>query len=225
MADDLEERRLVRAQELADAGLRQLGANQYAAAEESFRAALGLAPGNPALLNNLGVALRAQKRTKEAIAEFDLAVQADPASKKARKNLFGATAGYAGAGGAIVFFLVIHALPEVERQLHLPEGVVDAIFLGSLVAAIAGLWFFGWYRRRSLSPRARAVYRQEARRERNLELARGLFKAGPPVAVVLAMVLAIAANPDVSGWWLAAGALFIVVWLFTWKRLWRAVAQ
>ncbi len=107
----------------------------------------------------------------------------------------------------------------------MPAAVADGVFLASLVAAVAGLWIFGWYRRRSLSPQARAAYRREARRERNVELARGLFKGGPPFVAAIAMVLLLAANPDASGWWFAAGAVFIFVWLFTWRRLWTAVAR
>jgi tetratricopeptide (TPR) repeat protein len=221
MADDLEQRRAARLRELTAAGKRQLALRQFAAAEETFRQALGLDPGSSALHNDLGVALRGQKRDREAMAEFDRAIQANPDSANARRNLFAAAS--TGAVGVAVFFVVIQALPEVEHQL--PAPVADGIFLGSVVAAIAGLWIFGWYRRRSLSPQARAAYRREARRERNLELARGLFKGGPPFAAAIAMVLILAANPDASVWWFAAGALFIVVWLVTWKRLWAAVAR
>ena len=221
MADDLEERRAARLRELTAAGQRQLARQEFAVAEDTFREALGLDPKSSALHNALGVALRGQKRDREAIAEFDLAIQADPASTKARRNLYGAAS--TGVVAVIVFFVVIHALPEIEHQL--PAGVADGIFLGSLVAAIAGLWFFGWYRRRTLSPQARAAFRREARRARNLELARGLFKGAPPFAAAIAMVLILAANPDASGWWFAAGALFIVAWLFTWRRLWALVTR
>jgi len=225
MSEDLEARRADRAQELADAGMRQLARRDYVAAEESFRAALGLAPDNSALHNNLGVALREQGRGREAIAEFDLAVQANPSSTKARRNLAGAGAATAGTVGAIVFFVAVHALPELWRELRLPEGVVDGLFLGSLVATILFLWALGRYRRRGLSPQARAAYRQQVRRERSLELARGLFKAGPPVVVVIAMVLILAANSDASVLWFAAGAVFIVVWLFSWRRLWNGMTS
>ena len=221
MAQDLEARRSARLRELTAAGERQLAMHQFAAAEETFREALGLDPKSSALHNNLGVALRGQKRDREALVEFDRAIQANPASARARRNLYGAAS--TGVVGVAVFFVVMHALPEIEHEL--PESVADGIFLASLVAAIGGLWFFGWYRRRSLSPQARAVYRSEARRERNLELARGLFKGGPPFAAAIAMVLLLAANPDASVVWFAAGALFIVAWLVTWKRLWRMVTR
>jgi tetratricopeptide (TPR) repeat protein len=225
MSEDLEQRRLARAQELADAGMDQLARRDYAAAEESFRAALGLEPNNSALHNNLGVALREQRRDREAIAEFDLAVQANPGSTKARRNLTRAGAATAGTVGAIVFFVAVHALPELWRQLRLPEAVVDGLFFGTLVAAILVLWALGRYRRRGLSPQARAVYRQEVRREGARELGRGLFKAGPPVAVVIAMVLILAANSNASVLWFAGGAVFIVAWLFTWRRLWNGMTS
>ncbi len=221
MADELEARRSARLQELTAAGERQLAIEDFGAAEETFREALGLDLNSSALHNGLGVALRGQKRNREAMAEFDQAVQANPSSSAARRNLFGAAS--TGVVGLIVFFVVIHALPEVEHQL--PAALADGLFVGTLVAAIAGLWVLGWFRRRSLSPQGRAAYRREARRERNLELARGLFKGGPPFAAAIAMVLILAANPDASVWLFAAGAVFIVAWLFTWRRLWSVATR
>lgn len=42
---------------------------------------------NPIAWNNLGVALGEEKRTTEAIAQFDRAIQADPAYLEPRRNI------------------------------------------------------------------------------------------------------------------------------------------
>src|SRR5690242_10621780 len=49
MADDLERRRAARLRELTAAGERQLAMHEFAAAEETFRQALGLDPNSSAL--------------------------------------------------------------------------------------------------------------------------------------------------------------------------------
>ncbi len=111
VAEDLEERRAAQLRELTRKGERQLAMHEFAAAEDTFREALGLDPNSPALHNNLGVALHGQKRNREAMAEFDEAIQANPSSEAARRNILGVAS--TGLAGVVVFFVVIHALPEI----------------------------------------------------------------------------------------------------------------
>ena len=57
-----------------------------AAAEQHYRAALALDPNSAATVNNLGVALRRQKREREAVLAFKAAVGMDPTLEIARRN-------------------------------------------------------------------------------------------------------------------------------------------
>jgi tetratricopeptide (TPR) repeat protein len=59
----------------------------YVLAEERFRAALVLAPGDANLHNSLGLTLVQQGRPEEAIAEYEMAVTLDPALAEAHYNL------------------------------------------------------------------------------------------------------------------------------------------
>jgi tetratricopeptide (TPR) repeat protein len=57
-----------------------------AAAEQHYRAALALDPNSAVTANNLGVALRRQKRDQEAVLAFKSAVRMDPTLEVARRN-------------------------------------------------------------------------------------------------------------------------------------------
>jgi predicted Zn-dependent protease len=61
-------------------------AGRPAQAERAYRAALALAPADPAVTHNLGVAIAAQCRHGEAIACFDEALRADPMFVAAHYN-------------------------------------------------------------------------------------------------------------------------------------------
>lgn len=68
-------------------GVHLLEAGAPAAAEESFRRALTLAPGYPLAQANLAKALAEQGRYEEAIAELERALELRPKWPKARANL------------------------------------------------------------------------------------------------------------------------------------------
>ena len=57
-----------------------------AEAERAYRAALAIAPGDPAVTHNLGVTIAAQGRHRDAIGCFDAALRADPTYASAHYN-------------------------------------------------------------------------------------------------------------------------------------------
>jgi len=70
---------------VADA-MAHVQAARPAEAERAYRAALALVPGDPAVTHNLGVALAAQGRHRDAIACFEAALRADPTYASAHYN-------------------------------------------------------------------------------------------------------------------------------------------
>jgi tetratricopeptide (TPR) repeat protein len=62
---------------LIAAAMRDLQAGRPAAAERAYRAALAMVPADPAVAHNLGVAIAAQGRHREAIGCFDNALMVD----------------------------------------------------------------------------------------------------------------------------------------------------
>lgn len=64
----------------------QFQAGRPAEAERSYRAALTMAPADPAVVHNLGVTIAAQGRHRDAIACFEAALRADPAYVSAHYN-------------------------------------------------------------------------------------------------------------------------------------------
>lgn len=67
-------------------GLTHLRAFQPLEAELFFKAALSTDPGNTSYLNNLGMAMRAQGKLKEALATYDLAIDLKPTLGEVRWN-------------------------------------------------------------------------------------------------------------------------------------------
>ena len=70
---------------IADA-MAHVQAGRPTEAERAYRAALALAPGDPAVTHNLGVTVAAQGRHRDAIACFEAALRADPAYVSAHYN-------------------------------------------------------------------------------------------------------------------------------------------
>ena len=194
---------------------------RFVDAEAFFRHAITLDPGNASLLNNLGVALREQNRKQEARVAFEAAWRANPTSPKARKNLFSATQAYVGAGGVAAFVFWLHFWPLIAHAANLPAAIQDFGFLGGMALTIAGFWWFGLRRRRTLSPDVDRFYRQELVRQRKLELVRGLYKAGPYVVIVLVLVALIVSQAPYFFWWFLACAAAWVAWSLIGPRLWR----
>jgi tetratricopeptide (TPR) repeat protein len=194
---------------------------RFVDAEAFFRQALALDPGNASLINNLGVALREQNRKDEARAAFEAAWRINPRSPNATKNLFTATQAYVGAGGVAAFIFWLHFWPEIARAAKLPAAAEAFGFFGGMTLTIAGFWWFGWRRRRTLSPDVDRFYRQHLVRQRNIELLRGLYKAGPFVVIVLALVALILSDaPDIF-LWIVIGTIAWVAWILIGPRLWR----
>src|SRR5690348_11119739 len=61
-------------------------AGRPAEAERAYRAALALAPGDPAVMHNLGVTIAAQGGHRDAIGCFDAALRADRTYVSAHYN-------------------------------------------------------------------------------------------------------------------------------------------
>ena len=198
---------------------------RFVDAEAFFRHALALDPGNASLINNLGVALREQNRKEEARAAFEAAWRINPRNPKARKNLFTATQAYVGAGGVAAVILWFHFWPFVAHAAKLPAAVEDLTLLGGLALTIAGFWWFGWRRRRALSPDVDRFYRQHLVRSRNIELLRGLYKAGPFVVIVLVLVALILSDARDIFVWISIGTIAYVAWLVIGPRPWRRLIE
>jgi tetratricopeptide (TPR) repeat protein len=194
---------------------------RFVDAEAFFRHALTLDPGNPSLINNLGVALREQNRKEEARAAFEAAWRINPTNPKARKNLFTSTQAYVGAGGVAAFIFWLHFWPLIAHAAKLPAAVEDILFLGGMALTIAGFWWIGWRRRRTLSPDVDRLYRQQLGRERKMELLRGLYKAGPFVVIVLVLVALILSDAPNIFVWISIGTIAWVAWIVIGPRLWR----
>ena len=194
---------------------------KYVDAEHDFREALHLQPAIWVYNNNLGVALRGQKRDKAAVEAFEKAVKANPQSGVARNNLVGATSAYVAAGTLLVLLLAIRTLPTLLRNWHLPAWLYAGLVAGGIVVAIVGGWLWGRYRRRQLNPTVARVYEQGLMRYRTVRFIRTLFRVGPIyMAVALVVVLGFghppALLPSIVG-----GIVFVAFWRLYWLRLWK----
>jgi tetratricopeptide (TPR) repeat protein len=72
--------------ELAANAMTQFQAGRLVDAESAYRAALKIAPRDPAVTHNLGVVIAAQGRHQDAIGCFDTVISADPAFASAHYN-------------------------------------------------------------------------------------------------------------------------------------------
>jgi Flp pilus assembly protein TadD len=193
----------------------------YADAEVDFREALRLEPGNWALYNNLGVALRHLKRDKEAIDALAKAAAINPNAPVVRRNLFGATTGYIAAGGVAVVLLSLRALPAIASALHLPLAVLSVMFYGSVGFALIARWLWGRRRLRQLSPQVARIYHEDWLRQRGVQLMRSGFRTAPVMAIVLTVTWLGLTQKVGFLPWIVAGGVLVVVWWFAWRPLWR----
>ncbi len=76
-----------RAYDLDRAGLELYREKQYAAAEEKFRAAVDLKPGDAVLMNNLGYIYYVMGRYDDALPWLEKTLAADPKRKEAHENI------------------------------------------------------------------------------------------------------------------------------------------
>lgn len=95
---------------------------RLAEAERGYRAALATAPGEPALIHNLGVAIASQGRHQDAIGCFDEALKADPAYVSAHYNRAVALMALGEARSAIQAFSRAAALEPQHYQAHRALG-------------------------------------------------------------------------------------------------------
>lgn len=198
-----------------------LGRHRFVEAEAYFRHALELDPARWQSMSNLGLALKGQNRQPEAMVAFEAAWRANPKAILTRRNLFSATQAYIGAGGVLAWVLWFHLWPWLAHLANLPSTVEALVFVGGLILTIAGFWWFGLRRRRKLSPDVDRFYRVEVVRERNLELMRGLFKAGPGTIIVLGLVALILADPPWVWIGILVGVVAVIGWNLAALRVWR----
>jgi tetratricopeptide (TPR) repeat protein len=93
-----------------------------AEAESAYRAALAIAPGDPAVTHNLGVAIAAQGRHRDAIGCFEAALAADPDFVSAHYNKAVALMALGEAQGAIKSFSRAAALEPQHYEAHRALG-------------------------------------------------------------------------------------------------------
>lgn len=103
-----------------------------AAAEEEYRAALGMAPGNARALLRLGIALERQRRDAEAARAWDQAERADPHLVTPRRRRREGIR-MLQLGGALFLSVV---------ALGLVPSLVGRAFPGATAAATTAVWLF-----------------------------------------------------------------------------------
>jgi Flp pilus assembly protein TadD len=194
---------------------------RYVEAEMNIREALRLDPDNWGFNNNLGVALRHQKRDKEAIAAFEKAATANPNARLVRRNLFSSASAYTAGGGLIVFLISLRLLPDIASQLHQPLRVVVPLFYGGVIVAVVGGWLWRRNRLRGLSPQVKRLYRQDWIRERSRQLLRTVFRT-LPVMLVVGGVIWLGATGKIGYLpWIVVGGVLVAIWWFAWQPMWR----
>lgn len=97
-------------------------AGRSAQAEAGYRAALELAPGNPSVLHNLGVAVAQQGRARDAVAIFDCLIAAEPHYASAHFNRANALQAGGDAAEAIRAYRTVLALEPDHIATHRALG-------------------------------------------------------------------------------------------------------
>lgn len=97
-------------------------AGRAAEAESAYRAALAIAPGDPAVTHNLGVAIAAQGRQRDALVCFNEALEADPGFVSAHYNRGVALMALDEAQAAIKSFSRAAALEPQHYEAHRALG-------------------------------------------------------------------------------------------------------
>jgi len=97
-------------------------AGRPADAESDYRAALALAPGDPAVAHNLGVAIAAQGRQRDALGCFDAALAADPGYVSAHYNKAVALMALGDARAAIASFSRAATIEPQHYEAHRALG-------------------------------------------------------------------------------------------------------
>lgn len=117
-------------------------------AERHYRESLSLDPARAGTLNNLGVALNAQKRTRDAALAFRSAVILDPTLTVAKQNTHASIRRLAGGG---TLFLVAIGVTQGARILErVGRGASEAlrwVALSVVVAGIVATWGIWLWRR------------------------------------------------------------------------------
>jgi Tfp pilus assembly protein PilF len=97
-------------------------AGRWADAEDMYRAALSLAPGDPAVTHNLGATAAAQGRHRDALGCFDAALSADPGFVSAHYNRAVALYALGDTTEAIKAFGRAAALEPQHHEAHRALG-------------------------------------------------------------------------------------------------------
>lgn len=115
-----------------------LGSGQFEPAERALSVALQASPGDPAILNSLGLTLSARRRTKEAQTRFVQAVRIDSKDPASRLNLAIVTQQLGDRKGALDHYRAYLALnptgPEVSGVQELVKQLEAAFAVPPAVA-------------------------------------------------------------------------------------------
>lgn len=119
-----------------------------ARAERHYRESLALDPARADTLNNLGVALNAQKRTRDAALAFRSAVMLDPTLTVAKQNTHSTIRRMTGGGALFVVAVVVtQGARVVERFGRGTSETVRWVALSVVLAGVAATWGIWWWRR------------------------------------------------------------------------------
>ncbi|MGE0036572.1 MAG: tetratricopeptide repeat protein [Xanthobacteraceae bacterium] len=97
-------------------------AGRWADAEDTYRAALALAPGDPAVTHNLGATVAALGRHRDALGCFDAALSADPGFVSAHYNRAVALYALGDTTEAVKAFGRVAALEPQHHEAHRALG-------------------------------------------------------------------------------------------------------
>ncbi len=159
-------------------------ADDPARAEARYRKSLALEPGQPRVLNDLGVALIRQRRRAEAAQAFRAALRLDPALVMARRNVFGAShpirlAPWHGILAAVLWLAgtaLLVAGGVLDGAGGARAGRMGLVFLALSVAAAAWTWRVGRRRLAAEDPSLLAL-----QFETLVEMKAGRLRAPPRV--------------------------------------------
>ncbi len=174
----------------------ELRRKRWVAAEAAYRRALELDPQNWVLMNNLGIALRGQRRQREAIEAFENAARMDPRSAIAAANLHTETIRYLGAGVPLLLALLVVArlltlLPS-DRSGRVAE---TAVILGLIMAPLAVIYLRN---RRRLSRTARTFHAVQSRRSRKIYVPMMALTMGGGALIVYLGARSFLAEPTIT---------------------------
>ena len=192
-------------------------ARRWTDAEAAFGEALRLAPHEAVYRSNMALALERRGRRREAMQHFRGAVQSDPGSAAARRQLVHAIdrrLAVAGVGAGLAGAVAANVALQASEPVGLALGAAALALVLAVLAAVR------WWRLRQLDETLRTFYRHERRRWRALrwEVAACIVVAGAACLAVVGAVAVVAGSGIAAA---AVAALLLVGLRYAGLPVWR----